>query len=335
MKAHPPKVSVLVPSYNHGRYIRERIESILNQTYTNIELIVIDDCSDDDSHTVISELQARHGFRYLHNERNSGTPFAAWERICTLASGDYIWVCESDDVAEPSFVETAVSSLMAESEAVMFYSSSLIINETSQVIGHTDSYFHDIWKENRWDADFSAVGLDELLKFQLRGQIVPNMSSALFTAGAFRAAFTPFLKRLRLTGDWLFVGDVLKQGRVVFKHQALSRFRKHEVTSRVRVKSARSQAEFMLTKYRLFRASVQPVSAFATLMGSDVIRFLYEPASWLDVGKALLQVSWLDTIKLIGLLLASISKNTSYINKFKDRYRHAKEWRTHEHKNHN
>ncbi len=335
MNAQPPKVSVLVPSYNHGRYIRERIESILNQTYGHIELIVIDDCSDDDSHTVISDLQALHGFRYLHNERNSGTPFAAWERICKLATGDYIWVCESDDVAEPAFVETAVATLMAEPDAVMFYCSSLIINEASRVIGDTDSYFHDIWKESRWDADFSADGLDELLRFQLRGQIVPNMSSALFTVDAFRAAFTPFLKRLRLTGDWLFVGDVLKQGRVVFTHKALSRFRKHEVTSRVRVKSARSQAEFMLTKYRLFRASGQPVSALATLMGSDVIRFLYEPASWLDVGKALLQVSWLDTIKLFGLLVFSTLKNASYISKFKDRYRHAKEWRTHEHKNNN
>jgi glycosyltransferase involved in cell wall biosynthesis len=335
MKAQSPKVSVLVPSYNHGRYIRERIESIFNQTYPHIELIVIDDCSDDDSHTIISALQARHGFRYLHNERNSGTPFAAWERICKLASGDYIWVCESDDVAEPSFLETAVTSLMANTDAVMFYSSSLIINETSQVIGHTDSYFHDVWKETRWDADFSANGIDELLKFQLRGQIVPNMSSALFTADAFRAAFTPFLKRLRLTGDWLFVGDVLKQGQVVFTHQALNRFRKHEVTSRVRVKSARSQAEFMLTKYRLFRASGQPVSAFATLMGSDAIRFLYEPASWLDVGKVLLQVSWLDTLKMAGLLVVSTLKNTAYIGKFIDRYRHAKEWRTHEQKNHN
>jgi glycosyltransferase involved in cell wall biosynthesis len=335
MKAQSPKVSVLVPSYNHGRYIRERIDSILNQTYGHIELIVIDDCSDDDSHTVISDLQALHGFRYLHNERNSGTPFAAWEHICKLATGDYIWVCESDDVAEPAFVETAVASLMAKPDAVMFYSSSLIINEASQVIGHTDSYFHDIWKESRWDADFSADGLDELLRFQLRGQIVPNMSSALFTADAFRAAFTPFLKRLRLTGDWLFVGNVLKQGGVVFAHQALSRFRKHEITSRVRVKSARSQAEFMLTKYRLFSACGQPVSAFATLMGADVIRFLYEPASWLDVGKALLQVSWRDTIKLIGVLVVSTLKNTAYISKFKDRYRHAKEWRTHEHKNHN
>lgn len=325
-----PKITALVPSYNHGRYIHERIESIMNQTYPNVELIVIDDHSNDNSHEVISKLQAHYGFQYLRNEHNSATPFAAWERICTLATGDFIWVCESDDVAEPSFLETAVACLVAEPNAVMFYSSSLIINEVSEIIGNTDSYFHDIWKESRWDADFVADGRSELLQFQLRGQTVPNMSSALFTANAFRVAFTPFLKRLRLTGDWLFVGDVLKQGKVVFNHKALSRFRQHEITARVRVKSARSQAEFVLTKYRMFRASGQPVKAFATLMGADVIRFLYEPASWLDVGKALLQVSWLDTIKLSGLLLFSTAKNAGYIRKFKDRYIHAKDWRANE-----
>ncbi len=328
-----PKVSVLVPSYNHGRYIRERIESILNQTYKNLELIVIDDGSVDDSSSIVSELQSAHGFQYLLNERNSGTPFAAWQRICTLASGDYIWVCESDDVAEPSFVEKAVASLEAEYGAVMFYSSSLIINEHGEIIDHTDSYFHDVWKESRWDSDFVADGRCELL-LQLRGQTVPNMSSALFTAAAFKNAFTPFLKRLRLTGDWLFVGDVLRQGKVVFRHEALNRFRKHEVTSRVRVKSARSQAEFMLTKYRLFRSSSQSVSEFATLMGPDVIRFLYEPASWLSVGKALLQVSWFDSLKLGGLLLVSTLRNIAYIKKFRERYRHAKEWRANEQANH-
>jgi len=329
-----PKVTVLVPSYNHGRYIRERIESIVNQNYTNIELIVIDDRSDDDSHEIISKLQEKYKFQYFRNHWNSGTPFSAWERICTLASGEYIWICESDDVAEASFLETAVASFVAEPDAVIFYCSSLIINEASETIGHTDSYFHDIWKETRWDSDFVADGLDELLKFQLRGQTVPNMSSALFATNAFKAAFTPFLMHLQLTGDWLFVGDVLKRGKVVFKHKALNRFRKHEVTSRVRVKSARSQAEFILTKYRLFHGSGQPATAFARLMGSDVIRFLYEPASLLDVGKALLQVSWLYSIKAGGLLLVSTARNAAYVSKFKDRYRHAKEWRrAHEHTN--
>ena len=325
-----PKVTALVPSYNHGRYIAERIESIMNQTYPNIELIVIDDCSNDDSHAVISKLQARYGFQYLHNKRNSGTPFAAWERICTLATGDYIWVCESDDVAEPTFLEKAVASFTKEPSAVLFYSSSHIINESSEIIGHTNSYFHDIWKEERWDKSFVADGYSELLQFQLRGQTVPNMSSALINARVFKASFTPFLKRLRLTGDWLFIGDVMKHGRVIYCHDTLSRFRKHEVTSRVRVKSARSQAEFILSKYRMFRDAGQPIAAFAPLMGSDVIRFLYEPASWWNVVRALIEVSWIDTIKSGGLLLISTSRNTAFINKFKDRYKHAKDFRANE-----
>lgn len=325
-----PKVTVLVPSYNHGRYLRERVESIMNQSYLNFELIIIDDHSDDDSHEVITKLQARHKFRYLRNERNSGTPFAAWEKICSLATGDYIWVCESDDVAEPDFLKKAVASFACEPGAVLFYSSSYIINERSEIIGHTDNYFHDIWKEGRWDKDFVANGRDELLQFQLRGQTVPNMSSALIKADVFRAAFTPFLKRLRLTGDWLFIGDVMRHGRVIYCQNTLNRFRKHEVTSRVRVKSDRSQAEFILVKYRMFRDTGQPAETFAKLMGPDVIRFLYESASWWDVTKELVRVSWIDTMKFVGLLFVSTSKNRALIHKFNNRYKHAKTFEAHD-----
>lgn len=324
MNGSQPKVTALVPSYNHSRYIRERIESILKQTYLNIELIVIDDCSKDDSDIIITELQREHGFQYLRRDRNSGTPFAAWEDICSMATGDFIWVCESDDVADPSFLEIAVTSLLNEPDSVMFYCNSLIINEHGEKIGHTDNYFHDIWKETRWDTNFITDGLSELLQFQLRGQTVPNMSSALFTANAFRTAFTPFIKRLRLTGDWLFVGEAMKLGKIIFNHNTLSCFREHEVTSRVRVKSARSQAEFILTKYRLFRSLGQPVVSFATLMSTDIVRFIYEPASWFDVLKALLQVSWLDSFRFGILFFCSLCINTSYINKFKERYKHAK-----------
>jgi glycosyltransferase involved in cell wall biosynthesis len=327
MKELFPLVTALVPSYNHGRYIRERIESIIGQNYPAVELIVIDDASEDDSDQIILALQSQYDFKYIRNSHNSGTPFAAWERICDLAKGSFIWVCESDDVAEPEFLKIAVNRLQAKPNAVMFYSSSLIINEVSETIGHTDSYFHDIWKESRWDKDFSADGCTELTQFQLRGQTVPNMSSALFTTTAFCAAFTPFLKRLRLTGDWLFVGDILKQGDVEFSHLALSRFRKHQVTSRVRVKSARSQAEFILTKYHLYRGSGQPSAAFARLMGSDTIRFLYEPASWFDVAKQLMSISIVDTVLCAFLLATSLLQNPMYVKKFRDRYAHAREWR--------
>jgi len=318
-------VTVLVPSYNHGSYIKDRLESILNQTYKNIELVVIDDQSDDNSHETISQLQATHGFQYIRNVNNSGTPFAAWEKICTLCHGDFIWICESDDVAEPEFLEKAVGKLVADPEAVLFYCSSHVINEANEIVGHTDSYFHDIWKEMRWDGDFVADGPQELVQFQMRGQTVPNMSSALIKATAFKASFTPFLKRLKLTGDWLFIGDVMQHGRVIFSHETLSRFRKHEVTARVRVKSARSQAEFILTKTTLFSASGQAVRLFSGLIQSDVIRFLYEPATGWDVTKAMLEISWMKSLRFFGLFLISISMNGSLIQKFKERYKHTRE----------
>jgi glycosyltransferase involved in cell wall biosynthesis len=328
MTALQPLVTALVPSYNHGRYIKERIESILQQTYPAVELIVIDDMSEDHSDEVILALQRQYGFLYIRNTKNSGTPFAAWERVRELASGEYIWVCESDDVADPEFLQTAVQRMKDSPRAVLFYCQSLVINDLSEVIGSTEEYFHDIWRENRWDEDFSVDGTTELLNFQMRGQIVPNMSSALIAADAFHKGFTPFLKKLRLTGDWLFIGTVIRQGDVEFCSRKLSRFRKHQVTSRVRVKSARSQAEFILTKYHLFKATGQPTSQFAHLMGTDVVRFLYESASWLQVSMALLEISAMDTLRCFTLLLASLVRNPDYVEKFLNRYKIAKVWRS-------
>lgn len=315
-----PLVTALVPSYNHGRYIKERIESILNQTYDKIELIVIDDRSSDNSHEVISQLQRKHGFTYIRNRENSGTPFSAWEKICDLATGDFIWVCESDDVAEPTLVEKAINALTANPNATLFYSSSHIIDESSQVIGHTDSYFHEVWRESRWDHDFTASGFAELVQYQIKGQTVPNMSSAIISASAFRASFTPFLKRLRLTGDWLFIGDVMRFGDVIYTHETLSRFRKHQVTSRVRVKSARSQAEFMLTKFKLFCTSGLPTSELAQVVRTDGHRFLYEPESWLMVSKAMAQISISDSVLFLDMLVSSLKENGDVLADMIGRY---------------
>ena len=320
-----PKVTALVPSYNHGSYLRQRIESIMLQSYRNIELIVIDDCSDDDSDAVIKSLQSEYEFRYIRNARNSGTPFAAWGVTASIATGEYIWICESDDFAAPDFLATAVEKMLEHKDAVLFYCNSWIVDTTGTRIDHTDSYFHDIWRELRWDADFCSDGVAELRNFQLRGQTVPNMSSSLIASHAFRQAYHPFLKKLKLTGDWLFIGWVMRYGSVVFSNKPLSHFRKHEVTSRVRVKAARSQAEFVLTKYLLFRETGKPVKDFAQVMSTDAVRFLYEPAGWLDVVKALFQVSVATTLKFGVLLAASVAMNKQYLKRFYDRYKSVKE----------
>lgn len=319
-----PKVTVLVPSYNHGRYLSQRIKSIMTQSYGNIELIVIDDCSVDDSHEVLQALQAEYDFQYLRNERNSGTPFAAWERVAAMASGDYIWICESDDFAAPEFLDVAIDKFSQVPDAVLFYCNSWVVDEDGARVGHTDDYFHDTWQETRWDNDFVAAGPTELAGFQIRGQTVPNMSSALIATAAFRRAYDPFLKRFKLTGDWLFIGWLMAQGAVIFSRETLSNFRKHEVTSRVRVKSARSQAEFLLTKYQLFRKTGKTLRAFAELLQTDLVRFLYEPARLTDVVRAMWTISPLKSLALAAKLGVSFAVAPKYPIEFYLRYRMMK-----------
>ena len=84
----PPKLSVIVPSYNNGHFLRERIDSILNQSFQDFELIFLDDCSTDNSVAILREYEAHPRVSALvTNARNSGSPFPQWQRGLDLAVG--------------------------------------------------------------------------------------------------------------------------------------------------------------------------------------------------------------------------------------------------------
>ena len=90
-----PLVSIVVPCYNHEKYVKETIESIANQTYTNIELIVIDDGSKDNSPKILDELSKKYNFHLIVRE-NKGLSATLNEGI-KLSKGKYLSVCASDD----------------------------------------------------------------------------------------------------------------------------------------------------------------------------------------------------------------------------------------------
>ena len=96
-----PKVSVNVLNYNHAKYLRQRIDSILVQTFQDFELILLDDKSTDDSFDIIKSYQTdSHVSHVVVNEYNSGNPFSQWVKGIELSKGDYVWIAESDDVAD-------------------------------------------------------------------------------------------------------------------------------------------------------------------------------------------------------------------------------------------
>ena len=86
-------LSVIIPNYCHARYLKERIESILAQSYQDFELIILDDCSTDNSREIIEQYRSNPRVKHIvYNEQNSGSPFVQWQRGFTLASGEYIWI---------------------------------------------------------------------------------------------------------------------------------------------------------------------------------------------------------------------------------------------------
>lgn len=105
-----PKVSVILTSYNHSKYIRKSIESVLKQTYTDFELIIWDDASTDNSWNIISEYTDER-IRAIRNESNQ---YMAYFRnaVSEVAQGEYIAIHHSDDVWGADKLEKQVAFLI-------------------------------------------------------------------------------------------------------------------------------------------------------------------------------------------------------------------------------
>lgn len=321
MAAEGPMVSVLIPSFNHAQFLSERIESILSQTYTDFEIIIIDDHSPDQSDEIIRRYVDLPFVTYIRNDINSGTPFAAWEKGSRMAKGKYIWLCESDDFAEKDFLQLSVKALEENSDCVLFYCNSNVVDMDSRIIGNSSEYFDGIWRDMRWKQPFVANGLQELENYQIRGQTVPNMSSTLIRRDVFIQAYTRHMKKYKLTGDWLFVGLIMQYGNVVFDPRSLSNFRKHQNTARVRIKSDRSQAEYILTKYYLHCVLKRKARELVPLLSSDVTRHIYEDAGGADVVKFMLRISAPRTLSLAAKLAVQILLHPKYLKKYISRKR--------------
>jgi glycosyltransferase involved in cell wall biosynthesis len=114
-----PTVSVIVPNYNHARYLRRRIDSILAQAYRDFELILLDDCSTDDSREILASYSGDPKVRIEFNAKNSGSVFKQWNKGVQTARGRYICIAESDDYADAHFLARMVPILEEQPEVTL------------------------------------------------------------------------------------------------------------------------------------------------------------------------------------------------------------------------
>lgn len=100
-------VSVIMPSYNTANFIKETIDSVLNQTYQNFEIIIVDDCSTDNTDEVVAGIKDER-IKYIKNEKNSGAAISR-NRALREAKGKWIAFLDSDDVWLPEKLEKQIA----------------------------------------------------------------------------------------------------------------------------------------------------------------------------------------------------------------------------------
>lgn len=213
-----PHVSVIVPNYNHAPYLRQRINSILNQTFQDFELILLDDCSSDNS-CEIMESYRKHPkvSQIVCNELNSGSTFKQWVKGVALAKGEWVWIAESDDWAEPDFLERMICAISEHSSCGLAYCRSYrtdgqgnllweVLDEKAVVFHQGETYIRDVL------SCYNAI---------------VNVSSCLFKRELFDPKKVALYENMRLCGDWFFYVLLAERADIVEVKSPLSYCRRH------------------------------------------------------------------------------------------------------------
>jgi hypothetical protein len=224
------KVSVIIPNYNHARYLRQRIDTVLAQTYQDFEVILLDDCSTDESRAIISEYAKDPRVRIQLNETNSGSTFKQWNKGIRLARGEYIWIAESDDYADQRLLGRLVTVLEADPAVTFTYCRSWRILRDDQPDGFADWYLTE-WDAKRWAADFVTDGLEACTNTFVHANSVPNASAVVFQKSVYQRVGGAD-ETLRVCVDWKLWVLMAMQGKIAYVAEPLNYNREHGATVR-------------------------------------------------------------------------------------------------------
>lgn len=223
----------------------------------DVEILLLDDCSSDDSRIILTDYAARDArIRLVFNEQNSGSTFKQWNKGIALASGDYVWIAESDDVADLTFLEKLVQQLEANPLAGLAHCQSWRIDEDGQPHGTWAPILAEL-DATLWTQNFVLPGIELVRRFMAYSNIIPNASAVVMRRSALLAV-GPAPETMRVAGDWVFWVRYLLSTEVVFVAEALNYFRFHQNNVRSRTEQDGTQLVEMAQVFKLVTQLTTP-----------------------------------------------------------------------------
>jgi len=212
---HMPKVSVCIPTYNYAHFLKDAIDSVLAQTYRDFELLIIDNCSTDDT----EEVAARYALvddriSYFCNESNIGLT-GNLNRCLEYATGEYVKILCADDLIEPDCIEKSVRILDDNANVALVYCTRQLVTINLQPIG-TLSYADD---------NVIVGGSEVINACLLQGNIIGEPTAVLFRKSCAKRGFDPRYRQYVDLEMWLYI---LEQGTFAYIADILCKFRQHD-----------------------------------------------------------------------------------------------------------
>ena len=258
-----PKVSVIVPNFNHAPYLRQRIDSILNQTFQDFELILLDDCSTDDSREVIESYKDNeHVSQVVFNESNSGSPFRQWDKGIQLAHGEWIWIAESDDWADNDFLEVLMDGFEKHPECGLGFTLAEYV------------YPDKTWCPEETGNTVVYDGKSFNCKHLVFKNEIYNVSMALFRKDLYDKVDASLFRDMKYCGDWMFYAQLCRHTSVLSVQKAHSYFRQHG--SNTTIKSEHQGKTFLegleVVKY-ISKTYNVPAVAYSRVWGKQLAKY--------------------------------------------------------------
>jgi len=209
-----PSISVVVPFYNHEKYIEERIDSILNQKIKDFEILLLDDCSTDNSLDRIQKYLLDDRVSLFENKNNSGSPFKQWRKGIKLAKSDIIWIAEGDDFCDSDFLDVLMPAFN-DSMVNIVSAKTEITNEMGEVqVDALKPYLTSAFID-KFDSNYKKDGFVEVNEQFGAICTLVNASGMIIRKNAFGAMLDEASK-FKMVGDWLIYLECLKNGKIAY-----------------------------------------------------------------------------------------------------------------------
>ena len=223
-------LTVAIPNYNYAAFMYQRFYSILYQNYKIEELIILDDCSSDNSRIIIDklveELKSYIKIKKIYNEKNSGSVFKQWKKALSESSTDYLWIAEADDYSDKKFLSSIMKMVEKDEDISIAYTDTAFISKEGVKILKTIKPEIDIMKTGHWDKNFINDGKKEIMDYAFLNCTIANVSSVIIKKLDYSECFKE-LTTYKQVGDYLFYLNAMEKGKIAYYNKPLNYYRLH------------------------------------------------------------------------------------------------------------